>query len=249
MLKEERFDHIINLLKKENKVSYDQLAGELHVSEDTIRRDIDALYQNGLLSKVRGGAITLAKNPLSFQDRSSHLSEGKEAIALKARQFIKNGQTIFMDGGTTVCAIAASLPLDSNLRVITNNMALIPILSNFKNIEVIVLGGKYNRDTQTNSGLRTIDEAREYIADCYFMGACALHHELGVTSVFNEEASIKRAMISNAKKIIVLGNVEKLSTTEPFRVCDLAQVNVLITDLPSDSDLLDSYRSLGIRLI
>src|SRR5450432_4300487 len=129
MLKEERFSHILTLIKKKGKANYESLAGELNVSEDTIRRDIETLHNNGLLLKVRGGAITISKNPLSFQDRSSYLAKEKELIALKAQQLIKKGQTIFMDGGSTNCAIASFLPSDSCFRLVTNNMALVPIIS------------------------------------------------------------------------------------------------------------------------
>ncbi|MDA6068387.1 DeoR/GlpR family DNA-binding transcription regulator [Flavobacterium sp. AC] len=249
MIKEERFDHILRLLKQKDKVTYDMLAVDLEVSEDTIRRDIELLHNNGLLSKVRGGAIPISKNPLNFQDRASYLSDGKKTIALKARQFIKNGQTVFMDGGTTVCAIAAHLPLNSSLRIVTNNVALVPILSKFKNIEIIVLGGVYNRHTETNLGAKSREEIRNYIADVYFMGACAIQSKFGITSTFNDEAEIKRIMLANAKQIIVLGNIEKINNTESFKVCDLKDINALITDLSSDDSKLDAYRSLGIKLI
>lgn len=249
MIKEERFEHILGLLKQKGKVAYDVLALDLKVSEDTIRRDIDLLHNNGLLSKVRGGAISIAKNPLNFQDRASYLSEGKQLIALKAQPFIKNGQTVFMDGGTTVCAIASHLPLDSNLRVVTNNMALVPILSKFRDIEIIILGGIYNRHTQTNLGAKTCEEARNYIVDVYFMGACAIQSKFGISSTFNDEAEVKRIMLANAKQTIALGNIEKINNTEPFKVCGLEDVNALITDLPSDDGKLDAYRSLGIRLV
>jgi len=115
MIKEKRLKHILALLQSKEMVTYDLLAGELSVSEDTIRRDIEELHNNGLLSKVRGGAMLRSENPLSFQDRTTYLQGGKDIIALKAQQLIKNGQTIFMDGGTTLCAIAARLPLNSVL--------------------------------------------------------------------------------------------------------------------------------------
>jgi DeoR family transcriptional regulator, carbon catabolite repression regulator len=249
MIKEERFDHILGLLKQKGKVTYDMLALDLEVSEDTIRRDIELLHNNGLLSKVRGGAISISKNPLNFQDRASYLSDGKQTIARKAQQFIKNGQTVFMDGGTTICAIAAHLPLNSSLRIVTNNIALIPILSKFKDIEIIVLGGIYNKHTETNLGAKTCEDIRNYIADVYFMGACAIQSKFGITSTFNDEAEVKRIMLHNAKQIIALGNIEKINNTESFKVCDLEDVSALITDLPSDDSKLDNYRNLGIKLI
>src|ERR1700682_2384555 len=96
MLKEERFNHILKVIKKRGKVFYETLSEDLNISEDTVRRDIESLHNNGLLFKVRGGAISASRNPLSFQDRTLYLPEEKELIALKAQQLIKKGQTIFM---------------------------------------------------------------------------------------------------------------------------------------------------------
>lgn len=249
MLKEERFDHIINLLKQNGKVTYDLLSSELHVSEDTVRRDIETLHNNGLLVKVRGGGILPSKNPLSFQNRTGYLTEGKEVIALKALRFIKKGQTVFMDGGTTVCAIAAHLPLDSSFRVVTNNQALVPILSKFKGIEIIVLGGVYNRNTETNTGVRTCEEVKQYVADLYLMGTCAVQSKFGITAAVNEDGEVKQAMLKASIKKIALSNTEKLGSVHSFKVCDMQEIDVLITDIPSDDSRLETYRNLGIKLV
>lgn len=249
MLKEERFDHILSSLKKNSKVAYDMLSRELQVSEDTIRRDIEILQGSGLLVKVRGGAILPSKNPLTFQARSGYLSEGKGIIALKAQKYIKKGQTIFMDGGTTLCAIAAHLPQDSNFRVVTNNLSLIPILSKHKGIEIIILGGAYNRITETNTGNKTCEEVKQYVADLYLMGTCAIDSKFGITATVKDDCDVKRAMISASVKRIALSNKEKLESNYSFKVCDLQEIDTLITDITSDDKRLDSYRNLGIKLI
>ena len=103
MLKEERLSHILTLIKKKGKANYESLAGELNVSEDTIRRDIESLHHNGLLLKVRGGAISLSKNPLSFQDRTRYQSAEKNIIAIKTLQLIREGQTVFMHSACINC--------------------------------------------------------------------------------------------------------------------------------------------------
>jgi DeoR/GlpR family transcriptional regulator of sugar metabolism len=249
MLKEERFDYILKALSEKDKISYEMMASKLNVSEDTIRRDIDILEKNGLLSKVRGGAILRGKNPLTFQDRASYFSGGKEVIALKAQQLIKDGQTIYMDGGTTVCAIASQLPINIHLRIISNNTALIPILANYKDIEHIILGGTHNKVTQTTTGGQTCNEINKYTADLYFMGVCAIHSKLGVTAVYQPDGEVKQAMHKSALRSIALANSEKLDTSEYFRVCELKDVSGMITDLPSNDSKLDSFRNSGISLL
>lgn len=249
MVKEKRLQHILELLQNKDLVTYDLLAGELNVSEDTIRRDIETLHQNGLLSKVRGGAMLRSENPLSFQERKSYLQGGKDIIALKVQQLIKNGQTIFMDGGTTICAIAARLPSNSILKVITNNQAIVQILSRIPGIELIILGGNYDRDTGTSSGAQAVNEVGKYIADVYLMGTCAIHHQFGITASLQTEGELKQAMIKSSLKTVALSNGGKLESIEYFKVCDFSDIDVLVTDLTSDDSLFNNYRNLGFRLL
>lgn len=249
MLKEERHSHILNALGKRGKVNFGSLSKTLKVSADTVRRDIDLLHNNGLLIKVRGGAISLSKNPLSFQDRTRFLSEEKSIIALKAQQLIKDGQTIFMDGGSTVCAIAEHIPASARFRLVSNNLALVPILSKHKHIELILLGGTYDRVTAVTTGGQTCTEAGKYIADLYLMGTCALHPELGISAVFQPDGEVKQSMLKNAAMTYALGNHTSLNCREYYKVCALSDIAGLITDLPSDARQLDGFRNLGIRLL
>lgn len=249
MVKEERFGHILKSLKENDRVTYGLLAKDLAVSEDTVRRDIEALHRKGLLAKVRGGAMKRSITPLAFQDRAGQYTENKNIIALKAQQLIKNGQTIFMDGGTTVCAVAAHLPQDASLRVVTNNQALVPILAGFRHIEIIVLGGYYNRDTETNVGAQTCREAANHVADLYLMGTCAIDSRFGVTAAVREDAAVKQAMMGTSLRIVSLSDRGKLSSTDHFKVCNIGEVDILVTDLVSDDPMLDPYRHLEIELV
>jgi DeoR/GlpR family transcriptional regulator of sugar metabolism len=249
MLKEERFNHILKLIRKKGKVFYETLSEDLDISEDTVRRDIESLHNSGLLYKVRGGAISISKNPLSFQERTSYLAEEKELIALKAQQLIKKGQTIFMDGGSTVCSIASHLPANASFRLVTNNMALVPIITKFRDIELVILGGMYDRETATNTGGQICYEVEKYIASLYFMGTCALHKNFGISAVFQNDGEVKQAMLRNASKAFALVNSSSLNTTEHYKVCDMKDVSGMITDLASDDSDLDDFRHLGIRLI
>jgi DeoR family transcriptional regulator, carbon catabolite repression regulator len=249
MLKEERFKHILAIVRKKGKVDYTSLSADLNVSHDTIRRDVGSLHHNGLILKVRGGAIAPSRNPLSFQDRTQFLAEEKNTIGAKAQHLIKPGQTIFMDGGSTICAVAAHLPADSRFRLVTNNMALVPIISGFKHIELILLGGIYDRETATNTGGQTCGEATRYIADLYLMGTCAIQKDFGISAVFQADGEVKRSMLKNAVKTYALGNKATLNSIAHFKVCELNEISGLITELATDDRRLDDYRDLGARLI
>src|SRR5690606_28524383 len=120
MLKEERFNKILKKLENDGKGTYETFATLLSVSADTVRRDIDYLCRNGLLTKVRGGAISLSKDQMSFQERTSIATDAKDIIGRKAQKFSKNGLTTCVDGSTTADAVAHHSPLDVSLRAITN---------------------------------------------------------------------------------------------------------------------------------
>lgn len=249
MLKEERFEVILTQLKKKNKVKFEDLAEDLNVSEDTIRRDIEQLHRNGLLSKVRGGAMLREKDPLSFHERQSFLADEKNIIALKAQQFIKDGMTLFLDGGTTTCAVANYMPIDINIRVITNNTSLIPILSKFKRVELIILGGVYDDDLAVTTGNTTCHEVSQFIADLFIMGTCAIDADFGASATSISDAETKRTMIKSSKKTIALANQNKLRRTEPLKICDIVDLDVLITDLSADDIELESFRGLNVQIV
>ncbi len=149
-----------------------------------------------------------------------------------------------MDGGTTNCAAATHFPVDINIRVITNNIALLSILSRFPKIEIIVLGGVYFRELEVNAGQLTCDNIAQYVADLYLMGACGIDDTMGVTASLREDGEAKQAMRRAARKTVVLGSQKKLGIVEFFKVADLSEVDVLVTELPSTHHSLDHFRSL-----
>lgn len=249
MIKENRFKLILAGVAEQDMITYSALSLQLSVSEDTIRRDIDYLHQNGLLSKVKGGAMARNKNPLNFQDRLNHNVSEKGIIGKKTQQLLRSGMTVFMDGGSTVCAVAEVFHQDISLKIITNNLALVPLLTPFKNIELLILGGTYNRITGTNTGVKTCEDAKQYVADLYLMGGCAVSKGFGITSNEINDGTVKKAMVNGSKKIVLLVDSQKIGTNEFFSVCDLSKIDVIITELSSDDNRIDSLRFQDITIL
>lgn len=248
MLKEERFNYILEILKSKGQVLYGALASELSVSEDTIRRDIEVLVKSGLMVKTRGGAISPSKNPLSFKERSGLFTEGKKRIALKAQQQLTQVRTLFLDGGSTTLAFASSLPIESRIRIITNNLKIPEVLSNHKGIELIILGGNYDSNTQTTFGIQTCLEVQKFTADLYLMGTCAIDPKFGLTAQVGEDGEVKKMMIQSSRKTMALVNQEKLNTIEFFSVANFHQIDGIITDLDSDDKKLEHYRNFDLEI-
>jgi len=183
-----------------------------------------------------------SSNPLTFQDRDNYLKDQKQVIALKALSLLKEGMTIFMDGGTTVCTLVACIPANLKLRIITSNMMIVPLLQDKKKIELIVLGGNYCPETASTVGEVACSEIENYAADLYMMGVCAVDPTFGVTAEVQQDAAVKRAMLKSSRKVIALVNHASLHIEKPFKVCDLDRLDTFVTDLASTANTLDAFR-------
>lgn len=247
MLKEERHDFIIKSLKSNQSVKLSQLSEALAVSEDTIRRDIGGLAKNGLLTKVRGGAIPHSPNAHSFQERM-HISEKEKAmIAQKALPLIKPGDTILLDGGTTTFALAGLL--DMPLTIITNNIPVAALLAGRKNMEVIITGGRILTDSQATAGAYAISLLEQSHVDICFLGICSLHHQIGVTSIDYFECEMKRAMVNCADRIVALTGHDKIGTSESYKICPINKLDTIITEIDPDNEMFEPFRLKDIQIL
>ncbi|NIJ54839.1 DeoR/GlpR family DNA-binding transcription regulator [Dyadobacter arcticus] len=249
MIKEKRFAYILDKLRDNDQVAFAQLSTDLRVSEDTIRRDIEALSSSGLLMKVRGGAIPRSHNPLSFKERIGYLKDDKEIIALKAQPLVKSGQTVFLDGGTSVLTLVSLLPTDIKLTVITNNTAIIPALTAYQGVRLILLGGSYLKESETIVGLTAIKMVENFQADLYFMGICALDTQRGVTANYMEEAELKQAMLRHSGTAVALSTYDKLETYESYRVCPIESLDYIITEVDASNAKLKLFREAGVKIL
>jgi len=249
MVKEERLQVIIQALEKDNKVRLDGLSALLNVSEDTVRRDIKELDAQGLLLAVRGGAISHSPIPQHYRDREKYNQQHKQAIANKALQFLKDGQVVFFDGGTSVVALAAALPKDLKITIITNSFPVANILEDHPSAEVIFAGGRLHKISFTTIGQETIDTFRKVRADVCMLGICSLDYKMGITSMSYEDAQLNSTIISQAQKTIALSALEKINTVEPYYVCPVTDVDVIITETDPEDVTFAPYKHLGIDVI
>lgn len=118
----------------------------------------------------------------------------------------------------------------------------------FKNVETIILGGLYNRETQTNVGAGTVEQVSSFVADVYLMGVCAISADRGITAAVKDDGEVKKAMLRAAKKTVVLANSEKIGSTEHFKICDIVNVHALVTELASNDHRLDDYRNRKLSI-
>lgn len=249
MLKHERQQYILARLTEQGQVQLGPLSVELQVSEDTVRRDVDELQRQGLLSKVRGGALPSSPISDAFGARERHDATAKQDIARKARTLIRDGQLIVLDAGTTVTWLARTLASARCLTVATNNLPAANVLLDYPGVDVRLAGGLIHAPYRVTLGSETIDFFRQVRADICFLGAYGFHPEAGLTVASAEEAAVKRAMMRSAAHVVALVTTEKLGTAAQYVVCPADAIHTLVTADTEVSAAKNVYSELGITVL
>lgn len=248
MLKEERFQIILNKLNQDQKVLLSSMSKELNVSEYTIRRDIRELSNQGLLMVVRGGALPHTPGPRKLKDRMHYSSEKKQIIADKALSLLQDDQVVIFDGGTSVMAVASLLPKDLKITVVTNSFPIANILEDHEKVEIIFAGGRLLKNSGVTIGIDTIRTFQKVNADLCFLGVCSIDLSIGVTVPHYEESEVKKTMVENSGQVIALSLFEKLGTAEPFFVCPTSNLNTIITDVSPEDPEFQLYKMHDIAV-
>jgi DeoR/GlpR family transcriptional regulator of sugar metabolism len=249
MLREERLQIILKMLDTDQRVSSVQLSEILNVSDDTIRRDLNELAENGLLKKVHGGAIPKSPSPYKLTERINILHEEKIVLAQKAQQFFKDGQVIILDNGSTNMEVARLMSPDLKATVFTTSIPIAQILCEHPNIELFMLGGRVFKDAQNTYGTEVIELLSKIRADIFLLGVCGMHHKIGITMPDWGESVVKRKMAEVSEKVIALVTADKLNTAENYVVCSYPQIDVMLTDDTIDKSQLVDYQGIGVKVL
>lgn len=249
MLREERLQIILKMLATDQRVSSVQLAETLNVSDDTIRRDLNELDENGLLKKVHGGAIPKSPSPYKLTERINIFHEEKLILAQKAQPFFKDGQVIILDNGSTNMEVAKLMSPNLKASVFTTSIPIAQILCEHPNIELFMLGGKVFKDAQNTYGTEVIELLGKVRADIFLLGVCGMHHQIGVTMPDWGESVVKRKMAEVSQKVIALVTADKLNTAESFVVCPYTQIDVMLTDNTITEIQLLDYQGKGVQIL
>ncbi len=247
MLKSERQAYILHQLNLHNKVLSSDLCIEINVSEDTVRRDLIELDEQGKIIKVHGGAISKSFHK-SFANNFVYGVEDKRKIASKVIPFIKDGMFILTSGGTTVIELAHMLPENLKATFFTVSLAAALEYSNHPNIDVIFIGDKISKASQIAIGGDAITKIKGIKADLCIMGINALDTQMGLTDNDWDVVQVKKAMIDVSDKTMLLSISEKLNTQQKIKICDTDKINYLITELSPDDEKLMEFKQQGIRI-
>jgi len=241
---------ILELLdERGGQATIKEIAEDLNISEMTARRDVSKLEQSGLVSRFFGG-VSLNRGILIEQAlpiRNQNLSAEKKIIGQKALEYVNDGDTICVGTGTTLNHFAKQLA-GKNVTVVTTSIFTSMSLGD-SGLTVYLAGGKINYQHMYTYGEGAINFYRTMNFDTAFISAAGFSLEGGISEYTEESALIKRTMVEQSKKVVILVDHTKFSRERPFRSIEIEDVDVVITDKMPDSQYLEIFEKNKIELV
>jgi DeoR family transcriptional regulator of aga operon len=247
-----RRQRIAEFLHHHGSVTLQQLADALHVSLSTLRRDLDALAEEGVVERTHGGAIlrhlqysTFEPNITAARDLSPY---EKRLVGVAAAESLMPGQTVIFDSGSTVLEAArAAVERNIPLVAVTNDVEIAQVLNSGSLVQVYVLGGQLRPGSNTLVGQQVLSAIELIRADVLFFGAHAVTENL-VSETSPEVAAVKRAFMQSAASSRLLVDASKFRPRVFMTVCNVAEITEIITDEGAPQEELERIRSVGVKL-
>ena len=251
MLAIERRQLIIDKIKQDKKVYVSELSQLFHVTEETVRRDLEKLEGEDLLRRSYGGAVLneqKASEDLSFLKRSTINSESKAYIARQAQNLISEGDTIMVDSSTTCLALLHQLQNCQNITIITNSIRLAYDFSAAP-FRIISTGGTLRANSMALTGAATCQALQRYYADIALLSCKGIDRQLGVMESNEEESVVKQVMLAQAKKALLLIDSSKFDKTAFVKTCDFNHIHTIVTDKRPEPAWLETLSQNQVELI
>lgn len=238
---EDRRSRILATLASDGAVKLDDIAAFLDVSPMTVRRDFDELETEGLLRRVRGGAVA-ATGPRPFSERRTVRQRAKQTIAAKAMAFIPTSGAIAIDASSTTGTIIGELDGKEDLIIATNSYDNFLAARTKHTRSPILVGGEAEPETGSFVGMIAHEAASSMLYRRFFASATALDAELGASEVSLAESHVKHAFAQRAEELILCIDSSKLGERSVAASFDVADIDVLITELDPADARLDAFR-------
>lgn len=245
---QQRRHTIVKLLEQQGKLSVDQLAQRFDTSEVTIRKDLTALEQNGLLLRQYGGAIPVPKELLSGHE-DTDISEAKHLIAAAAATCIRDHNRIIIDSGTTTASLIEQLAEKKGLIVMTNSLQVANALNSLENEPTLLMtGGTWDPHSESFQGQIAEQVLRSYDFDQLFIGADGIDLERGSTT-FNELVGLSRVMAEVSREVVVMVESDKIARKMPNLELSWDNIDTLITDPAITANQRQAIEAQGVKVI
>jgi DeoR family glycerol-3-phosphate regulon repressor len=245
-----RQQQILEIARSAGRVTVDDLAARFEVTPQTIRKDLNELCDQRLLSRIHGGAIiSSGVENVGYEARRFIAQEEKRAIGAAAAEIIPNNTSLFINIGTTTEEVARALLDHEGLLVITNNINVANILYRHPRIEVIIAGGPLRRSDGGIIGGAAVDFIRQFKVDHAVIGTSAIDEEGALLDFDYREVRVSQAIIGNARQVILVSDRLKFERSAPVRIGHISQVDVFVTDHLESAPVAELCRAQGVRVI
>ncbi len=233
----------IGVILRTRPASVEELAERYGVSPSTIRRDLAHLSVAGEVVRTYGGALAAAPGEQSVHERRRLARDQKDAIARAAEGYVRPGQVVLMDAGTTVGALAERLASHDGITVVTNGLTTMHALEDANGVELVVLGGRVRHVSLGMIGPLAEAALAGITADVVFLGADGVTADRGICEATPEQAALKRAMVANSSEVVVLADATKLENVSSHYWTSLDRPWTLITDDSATDEELAPFRA------
>lgn len=250
MLAIERLNAIKDLIRQQKSVLVSDLAPRFQVTEETIRRDLKRLEDEGIATRVYGGAYCTegVQNDMNVTLRETILVDDKRLIAERCLPFIANGDSIYLDASTTVLQLAMLLSRYT-LTVITNSLKVVECLAPYREIRLTMVGGVLHHTSMSFLGQSADATLAGYYVDKAFVSCRSLSLENGITDSNEDQSAIRRLAIKRSDRTFLLADHTKFGHTSFSKVADYDDIDAVITDRPLSRQWIDALRARGAAVV
>ena len=241
---------ILSLAEKEGYVGVENLAETFEVTQQTIRRDINNLCDQELLTRTHGGAFySSGVRNFAYKSRKSLASDEKKEIADAVAAIIPDNSSIVINIGTTTEQVAESLLSHQGLKVITNNINIVNIFAQSNNAEVWLAGGKVRNLDSAVIGIHTANFIKQFKVDYAVVGVSAIDNDGALVDFDSEEVLVSRAIFKHCRKLILVADNFKFDRTAPMLIGNISEIDTLVTNIQPSPEIINICNKNNVEII
>jgi DeoR/GlpR family transcriptional regulator of sugar metabolism len=249
MLRDERRELVYKYIQANHSATSEELSEQFHVTNETIRQDLNYLNDKKYVIRTFGGAILRDEYDPPLEQRTITNFEDKQKIANEALKYINPKDLIVMDAGSTLIEVAKRIEKNSEVVIVTNSLEILNRLSKVQGINVIGAGGKLRTRSMSFQGKNAERTISSYNLQKAFISAEAVGLDEGIMDTNEAEASVKRCIIEVAREVTLLADHSKFENMAHITVCPLENIDRIITDAKTDTRIIEELRNRGIEVI
>ena len=252
MYKEQRIQHILEILEKNGNVTVQELMEKFQVSDMTIRRDLQSLEERSMVKRVYGGAIFVKKPKNRIEppilERMNSMADEKKKIAVHVAKLIEANETIFLGSGTTTLYVARELIIRDDITAVTNSVPILHELANNSNMSLINVGGFLRRSELSLIGAFTEAVLEDIRVNKVIMGMRGIHPVHGFTCEHPQELMTDRRLLEISDQIIVVADHTKIGQVATNRVAPIESATLIVTSQQAETELIQQISELGVEV-